>query len=82
MVTSKSAILSRIADTAPENVQVIVNEPYSLGVLWEEPVEPNLDPRFEVFARGKDWYADRSPAIGQGIGRVALSHDIYLRRKQ
>ena len=81
MVSSKPAILSRIADTAPENVQVIVSEPYSLAVLWEDQIEPSLDPRLEVVGRGKDWYASRTPLTGKGLGSAALSRDLYLRRR-
>jgi hypothetical protein len=77
----KSTILSRIADTAPDNVQVLVNEPYSLAQLWEEPAEPSLDPRFEVIGKGKDWYAHRTVVTGRGLGRPALGHDMYLRRR-
>jgi hypothetical protein len=75
----KPAILSRIATTAPDNVQVVINEPYSLGLLWEEPALANLDSRFEVTGKGPDWYADRTPVTGVGLGRVALSRDVYLR---
>lgn len=67
MVSSKSAVLSRIADTAPDDVQVIVGEPYSLGRLWSEAVEPTLDPRFEVASRGPE--------------RATLSRALLLRRK-
>jgi hypothetical protein len=49
---TKSAVLSRIADTAPDNVQVMLNEPYSLGRLWSQSVEPSLDDRFYVATRG------------------------------
>ena len=66
MAFAKSAILSRIADTAPDDVQVLVNEPYSLGHLWHEAVEPSLDPRFEIIAKGP--------------GR-ATRRDLFLRRR-
>ena len=52
VVTDKAGVLSRIADTAPENVQVVVNEPYSLGNLWHEAIEPHIDRRFEIAERG------------------------------
>jgi hypothetical protein len=67
MTSPKAAVLSRIADTAPDNVQVIVGEPYSLGLLWGEALGPTLDPRFEVIARGPE--------------RAVLSRDLYLRRR-
>jgi hypothetical protein len=54
MVSQKSTVLARIAGTAPEDVQVLVNEPYSIGRLWHEAVEPSLDPRFEILARGAE----------------------------
>ena len=62
-------------------MQVLVNETYSLAQLWEEPVEPSLDPRFEVIGKGQDWYAHRTPVTGRGLGRPALGHDMYLRRR-
>lgn len=40
VVSEKAEVISRIASTAAENVQVVVNEPYSLGHLWHESVEP------------------------------------------
>jgi hypothetical protein len=50
---TKSAVLARIADTAPGNVQVMLNEPYSLGRIWSSAVEPSLDGRFYVAKRGQ-----------------------------
>ena len=79
--TAKAGILSRIADTAPENVQVIVNDPYSLGRLWEESAEESLDPRLEIFARSPDWYAGRL-AAGENVPAAALSRDLYIRRRK
>jgi hypothetical protein len=52
VVSEKADVLSRIASTAPEVVQVVVNEPYSLGHLWHETVEPYIDPRFEIAVKG------------------------------
>ncbi|RRI03050.1 hypothetical protein EH240_10760 [Mesorhizobium tamadayense] len=48
MVSPKAAVVSRIADTAPRDVQVVLWEPYSLGRLWAERAEDTLDPRLEV----------------------------------
>jgi hypothetical protein len=55
MVTPKAAVVSRIVDTAPEPVTIILWEPYSLGRLWAEAAEPTLDPRLEVTGRSSVW---------------------------
>lgn len=67
MVSPKNPVMSRIADTAPENVQVVMREPYSLGILWNECGEDTLDPRLEVCLRGP--------------GSVYLARDVVLRRR-
>ena len=68
MIFPKSTVLSRIADTAPRDVHVLVRESYSLGRLWGETIDECLDPRFEV--------------IGKGEGSATyLTRDVYLRRK-
>ena len=67
MVSPKSAIVSRIADTAPDGVQIVVREPYSLGRLWLEGIEHDLDPRLEVTGRGRG---------GRGLNR-----DVFLKRR-
>jgi hypothetical protein len=67
MVVGKPSILSRIADTAPEDVRLIVRDSYSLGRLYAENAASQLDPRYEVVGEGG---RDRT---------VALSYDIYLR---
>lgn len=51
MVSPKAAVVSRIADTAPANVQIVLWEPFSLGRLWAESAERTLDPRLEVIGR-------------------------------
>ena len=51
MVSPKAAVVSRIADTAPKGVQIVLWEPYSLGRLWAENAERMLDPRLEVTGR-------------------------------
>ncbi len=66
-VSGKPAVLSRIADTAPENVQIAVREPYSLGRLWAEGCELASEPRLEVIARGR--------------GGWGLSRGLYLKRR-
>lgn len=55
MVTPKARVVSRIADTAREDVQVILWEPCSLARLWMESAERELDPRFEVVGRSDIW---------------------------
>jgi hypothetical protein len=68
MISSKAAVLSRIAETAPPEVRIIVREPYSLRRLWSESGERSLDPRLEV--------------IGRGTAHPTLSRDVYLKRRQ
>jgi hypothetical protein len=51
MVSPKAAVMSRIADTAPEDVQIVVWEPVSLGRLWAERVGTTLDPRLVITGR-------------------------------
>jgi hypothetical protein len=51
MVSPKAAVVSRIADTAPDTVQIVLWEPVSLGRLWAENAEGTLDPRLEVTGR-------------------------------
>ena len=67
MVSPKSAIMSRIADTAPDDVQIVVREPFSLGRLWLESSEHGRDRRLEVTAKGR--------------GEWTLNRDIFLRRR-
>jgi hypothetical protein len=67
MISSKAAVLSRIAETAPADVRVVVREPYSLRRLWSESGERSLDPRLEIF--------------GKGSSNATLSRDVYLRRR-
>lgn len=69
MMSPKAAVLSRIADTAPANVQVVLRDPYSFGRLWAERGQEDLDPRLEVVATG--WPSDG----------VALSRDLFIRRR-
>ena len=67
MIASKAAVLSRIAETAPPEVRIIVREPYSLRLLWSESGERSLDPRLEI--------------IGRGSAHPTLSRDVYLKRR-
>jgi hypothetical protein len=67
MISSKAAVLSRIAETAPPDVRIIVREPYSLRRLWSESAERSLDPRLEI--------------IGKGSANPTLSRDVYLKRR-
>jgi len=51
MVSPKAAVVSRIADMAPADLQLVLWEPYSLARLWSERAEETLDPRLEVVGR-------------------------------
>jgi len=66
-VCGKAAMLSRIADTAPENVQIAAREPYSLARLWAESYRIDSEPRLELVARGSGW--------------SHLSRGLYLKRR-
>ena len=68
MVSPKALVLSRIADTAPEDVRIIVREPYSLGRLWAEESCRVLDARLEI--------------VGAARGSRYLSRDIFVRRRR
>lgn len=66
MVSPKPTIVSRIAETAPDDVQIVLWEPHSFGRLWMESAEEGLDPRLEITGRGPvSW----------------LSRDIFARRR-
>jgi hypothetical protein len=67
IVSPKSAVISRIGDTAPEGVRIVVREPYSLARMWLESIEQSLDPRFEV--------------TGMGTKSPNMNRDVYLRRR-
>lgn len=67
MVSRKAAVVSRIADTAPEDVQIILWEPCSLGRLWAVSAEATLDPRLEV--------------IGRDSVAPGLTTDLHVRRR-
>ena len=69
MVSPKAEVVSRIADTGPEEVRVVVRDPLSLGRLWSDSAESSLDPRFEVIGKG------------DGQEHWSLSRDVYLRRR-
>jgi hypothetical protein len=66
MVASKADVLARILQTAPANVQIILRDPYSFGLLWADEGAATLDPRLEIYARGR--------------GSRFLSRDLFLRR--
>lgn len=66
IVSPKSTVMSRIADTAPEDVRVVVREPFSLARLWLESIEHSLDPRLEI--------------TGMGPKSRNMNRDVYLRR--
>ena len=67
MISQKAAVLSRVADTAPENIQIVVCEPCSLGRFWIDSVEHSIDERLEIFYHGA---ASRT-----------LTRDIFVRRR-
>lgn len=65
MVEPKSAVLQRIAETAPEDVRIIVRDPYSLGRLFTQ--------------RGTDNLNDQLIVAGFGPPEEAfLSRNVYL----
>ena len=68
MVSPKPAVVSRIADTAPDDAQIILWEPYSLSRLWAERAENDLDPRLEV--------------VDRGSVSAHLSRDIFVSRRR
>jgi hypothetical protein len=67
MVAGKAATLSRILATAPADAQIILREPYSLGRLWTESAEADLDQRVEI--------------VGRGDGSRYLTRNLFLRRR-
>lgn len=66
MVTPKAKVLSRVLDTAKPRTQIILRDPYSLGLLWAEAGASTLDERVAIAA--------------VGAGSRFLSRDLYLRR--
>lgn len=68
MVSPKAAVVSRIADTAPDDVEIIIWDPCSLGRLWAENCERSLDARLEVTGR---------TAVSQ-----TMTRDIFVRRRK
>jgi hypothetical protein len=69
MVSPKAAVISRIADTAPGGVQIVVRDSYSLGRLWSDHVVRSVDPRLEIVG------------MGEAGRHWSLSRDVYLRRR-
>jgi hypothetical protein len=69
MVSPKAKVVSRIADTAPGRVQIVVRDSFSFGRLWADHVARSVDPRLETVGMGE---------AGQ---HWSLSRDVYLRRK-
>jgi len=67
MVSPKSEVVSRIADTAAGDVRIVVRDSLSLGRLWSDNVERSLDPRLEVMGRS------------DGRKHWSLSRDLYLK---
>ena len=67
MVRPKAATVTRILDTAPEEVQIVIREPVGFGRLWNESAEWGLDPRLEV--------------AGYGPAGRTLSRNLFVRRR-
>lgn len=67
LVSPKKDVLNRIWETAPDNAQIIVREPYSIGRLWTEKGTDDLCDKFEVVA-----YGDYGPAY--------YSRDVILKK--
>lgn len=67
MLARKAAVLSRIIATAPDNVQIVVREPCSIGRLWSESVVHSIDERMEIFNYGP-------------VSRT-LTRDVFMRRQ-
>lgn len=68
MVSPKAAVVARVADTAPEDVTIIVWDPCSLGRLWADKAEDALDPRLQVTGR---------TSVSQ-----TMTRDIILKRRR
>jgi len=66
LVSPKKQVLEQIAATAPEHVQIIVRDPYSIGRLWTENATRTLNSRFEIMGRGKP-------------GPAYFSRDVFLK---
>lgn len=64
MVTPKIDVIKQIARTAIKRPQVIVREPYSLGIAWADQCEPNIPSDMQV--------------IAYGPGSRYLSRDVHL----
>ena len=67
MVSPKLETLQRVLDTAPQGVQIVLREPYSLGRLWAEKAEAHLPEAVAI--------------VGRGPVSRHLSRDLYLLRK-
>ena len=66
MVRPKAVTVSRILDTAPDSLQLVVREPYSLGRLWTDSLGSVLDSRLKI--------------TGHGCGSWNLTRDTYFAR--
>jgi len=67
MVSPKQDVITRILDTAPEDVRIVLWEPVSLGRLWVESGRPDRNPRLEITGRGP---------------LLRLSQDVFTRRRR
>lgn len=67
MVIRKREVLMQALRTCGPAARLVVREPYSLGRLWTERVEPELGPLIEI--------------TGKGPVSRHLSRDLYLRKK-
>ena len=67
LVSPKKKILNQILETAKKDVQVILRDPYGMGMLLSESGMEDLDPRFQC--------------IGEGIkNRYFLSKHFFLKK--
>lgn len=67
MVMPKLDTIDRVLATAPDDVQIILREPYSLGRLWAEKAESHIASRVDI--------------VGRGPVSRHLSRDLYLRKR-
>lgn len=52
LVSPKKKILNQIIETARKDIQVILRDPYGMGILLSESGMEDLDPHFKVMGEG------------------------------
>jgi hypothetical protein len=65
MVSPKAAVVSRILDTAPDHVRLVLWEPASFGRLWVESSTDAPDPRLGITGRSEVWRLTRHVFAGK-----------------